>query len=209
MSIEIEQSFTVKAPIDAVWSFLTDPRRVAVCLPGATITEQRDDQTYAGTMSIKVGPVMSSYKGKMRFERLDRDAWIAELSASGQDVRGKGGADLLMTSQLTEHGGHTEVTVTSQVTVVGILAQFGRGMIQDVSDQLFRQFTSAMRSELEKSEGSPGPRSDTAPGEAEALDVGSLAVSVAGQALRRLVSRPAFWVGATVLVLAIYLIWLR
>ncbi len=142
MSIEIEQGFTVKAPIGEVWSFLTDPHRVAVCLPGAAITGQ-EDQTYTGTMKIKVGPVMSSYKGKMQFSRLDRDTWTAELTASGHDVRGKGGADMKMTSQLHEGAGGTEVTVKSEVAVIGILAQFGRGMIQDVSDQLFQQFTAA------------------------------------------------------------------
>ena len=145
MSIEIEQGFTIESPIDVVWSFLTDPRRVAMCLPGAAITEQLDERTYAGTMTVKVGPVMSSYRGKMEFVRLDEDAWIAEISASAQDIRGKGGAEMRMTSQLRQVGEkQTEVTVKSDVSVIGLLAQLGRGMIEDVSDQLFKQFSSAM-----------------------------------------------------------------
>jgi len=148
--MQIEKSFTVNAPADAVWDFLTDPRRVASCLPGAAVTEQVDDATYAGTITVKAGPVTASYKGKLRFERLDRAAGEAELSGSGQETRGKGGADLRMKSRVTEKGpAETEVVVTSDVNVVGVLAQFGRGMIQDVSDQLFGRFTECMRGELE------------------------------------------------------------
>ena len=210
MSIEIEQGFTIDAPIGEVWLFLTDPHRVAACLPGAAITGQ-EDQTYTGTMNIKVGPVMSSYKGKMQFDRLDRDTWTVELTASGHDVRGKGGADLKMTSQLHDRAGGTEVTIKSEVAVMGILAQFGRGMIQDVSDQLFQQFTAAMRAELETGDGREDANATPAatPANQEVLDVGALGVRVGGKAIRRMVSRPSFWASAAVLALAIYWIWLR
>jgi len=148
--MQIEKTFTVRAPPGAVWNFLTDPRMVASCLPGAAITEQVDETTYGGTITVKVGPVTASYKGTMRFERLDREAGEAELSASGQETRGKGGADMRMKSRVLERGPEeTEVVVTSDVNVVGVLAQFGRGMIQDVSDQLFGKFTNCMRQELE------------------------------------------------------------
>ena len=89
----------------------------------------------------------------MRFERLDPVARTAEIVASGQDVRGKGGADMRMTSSLVERApGETEVTITSQVNVMGILAQFGRGMIEDLSDQMFGKFVTAARAELEQPE---------------------------------------------------------
>ena len=150
MGMEIEKRFVVKAPADAVWDFLTDPTKVARCLPGAAITERLDDRTYAGTMTVKVGPVVAAYRGKLRFERLDAEAREAELSASGQETRGKGGADMRMRSRVDPKGeDETEVTVVSDVNVVGVLAQFGRGMIQDVSDQLFQKFTAAMSHELE------------------------------------------------------------
>ncbi|HEX5758006.1 MAG TPA: SRPBCC family protein, partial [Thermoanaerobaculia bacterium] len=135
MAMQIEKSFTVAAPAAAVWEFLTDPRRVAGCLPGAAVTGQADEQTYNGTMTVKVGPVTAGYRGTMRFERLDAAAREAVIVATGQETRGKGGADLRMTSRVVEHGPReTEVTVVSAVDVVGVLAQFGRGMIQDVSD---------------------------------------------------------------------------
>lgn len=200
MAIPIEKSFVVKAPADRVWEFLTDPYRVAKCLPGAAITEQLDDQTYAGTMTVKVGPVSASYKGQVRFERLDSDARVAELTGRGLDVRGKGGADMRMTSRLVERGpGETEVMVTSEVSVTGILAQFGRGMIQDVSDQMFEKFTEGMRAELEG--GGQGA------GKADALDVASLGAAVGKKALARVVRRPGFWAAVVVLVLAIYWLW--
>jgi len=150
MGMEITKSFVVKAPVDAVWDFLTDPKKVASCLPGAAITEKVDDQTYGGTITVKVGPVTASYRGKMRFERLDPVAHEAEIAASGQETRGKGGADMRMKSKIVERGpAESEVSVVSDVNVVGVLAQFGRGMIQDVSDQLFQKFSVAMRRQLE------------------------------------------------------------
>jgi uncharacterized protein len=150
MGMEIETRFVVRAPADAVWDFLTDPYKVARCLPGAAITERLDEHTYAGTMTVKVGPVTAAYRGKLRFERLDASAREAELTASGQETRGKGGADMRMRSRVDPKGeDETEVTVVSDVNVVGVLAQFGRGMIQDVSDQLFQRFSTAMSRELE------------------------------------------------------------
>ncbi|HEX4966722.1 MAG TPA: SRPBCC family protein [Thermoanaerobaculia bacterium] len=150
MGMEITQSVVVQAPAAAVWGFLTDPTKVARCLPGAAITEKVDETTYTGTMTIKVGPVTASYKGKMRFDRLDEAAGEADIAASGQETRGKGGADMRMKSKVVARGpAETEVTVVSDVNVMGVLAQFGRGMIQDVSDQLFQKFTDGMRRELE------------------------------------------------------------
>src|SRR5207245_10998113 len=127
-----------------------DVARVARCMPGAAISDRVDDKTYTGTMTSKVGPVTSSYKGKVVFERLDPATHTAEIVATGQDVRGKGGADLRMTSSLKQVApGQTEVTAVSRVNVTGLVAQMGRGMIQDVSDQMFQIFSQKMRSELE------------------------------------------------------------
>jgi uncharacterized protein len=156
MGMQIEKSFVVQAPAAAVWAFLTDPYRVARCLPGAAITEKIDDQSFAGTITVKVGPVTANYRGKMRFEKLDEAAGEADIAASGQETRGKGGADMRMKSRVTGRGpNETEVSVISDVNVMGVLAQFGRGMIQDVSDQLFQKFSDAMRRELETPAAAP------------------------------------------------------
>ena len=150
MGMRIEKNVVVQAPAEAVWAFLTDPRRVASCLPGAAITDQIDPQSWGGTMTVKVGPVTANYRGRMKFERLDAAAREAEIAASGQETRGKGGADMRMSSRVIERGPtETEVVIVSDVNVVGVLAQFGRGMIEDVSDQMFGKFSAAMRRQLE------------------------------------------------------------
>ena len=231
MGMEISKSFVVKAPKAAVWDFLTDPYQVAKCLPGAAITEKVDDQTYTGTMTVKVGPVTASYRGKMKFERLDEAAGTAEIAASGQETRGKGGADMRMKSSVVGKGPEeTEVTVVSDVNVMGVLAQFGRGMIQDVSDQLFQKFTVAMRRELETPAAAPAPAAEPPPAPAAAegpaappsppppapppvaenvLDVGALGAAAAGRAAGRTVRRPVFWIVVIVLALLLYWLFLR
>jgi carbon monoxide dehydrogenase subunit G len=202
MALQIEKTFVVNAAPTAVWGFLTDPRRVARCMPGAAITEQLDERTYSGTITVKVGPVSASYKGKLHFERLDAAAGSAEIVASGLEVRGKGGADMRLTSRLAERSpGATEVTATSQVNVTGIFAQFGRGMIQDVGDQMFRQFTEAMRAELETQ---PKPEGQVPP-----VEVISLGASVASRAAGRALRRPGFWLAVIGLGLLVYWLWFR
>jgi uncharacterized protein len=180
--MEISKSFVVRASPEAAWSFLTDPVRVARCLPGAAITNQVDERTHAGTITVKVGPIAATYKGTMRFERLDPAARTAEIVAAGQDVRGKGGADLRMTSTLVERApGETEVQITSQVNVMGILAQFGRGMIQDVSDHMFGTFVEAVRAELER----PDDAATAPPAAAPPIDALALGSAVVGKATAR------------------------
>lgn len=201
--MQIEQRFVVRAAPEAVWAFLTDPHRVASCLPGAAITGQTDDRTYTGTITVKVGPVATSYKGKVVFERLDPAARTAEIVATGQDVRGKGGADMKMTSRLAPlAAGETEVAVTSEVNVTGILAQMGRGMIQDVSDQMFVKFTEAMRAQLETA-AAPGA-APPAPVKAEPIQAVSLGARVAGRALGRAVRGPILWIS---IAFALLLLW--
>src|SRR5438067_2104725 len=211
MAFEIAKTFTIKAPPASVWEFLTDPERVAKCLPGAAITGKLDEKTWSGTMTVKVGPVQSSYKGKVVFEKLDAAARRAEIVAQGMDVRGKGGADLRLTSSVLEKaGGETEVTTVSRVNVTGILAQMGRGMIQDVSDHMFQIFSQNMRNELEATlpsvkavatpppqyEHQPVPPAQTRP---QALDVGSIGARV-------LVRRPEFWIAIAVAAGVLYLL---
>ena len=199
MAFEIAKTFTIKAPPASVWEFLTDPERVAKCLPGAAITGKLDEKTWSGTMTVKVGPVQSSYKGKVVFEKLDRASRSAEIVAQGMDVKGKGGADLRLTSSVREKApGETEVTTVSRVNVTGILAQMGRGMIQDVSDQMFQIFSQNMRAELEATLPSVKPVA-TPPPPPQALDVGSIGARVA-------VRRPEFWIAIAVAAVVLYLL---
>ena len=228
MAFEIVKTFVVRSSPERVWAFLTDPEQVAKCLPGAAITGKLDEKTWQGTINVKVGPVSSSYKGKVSFEKLDVAARTAEIVASGQDVRGKGGADLRLSSALREKGpGETEVTTTSRVNITGILAQMGRGMVQDVSDQMFQIFSQRMRAELESAtpaaaSAPPAPSAPSATPAAplaepaasplpvpvappftaqqpEALDVGAIGAKAALRA-------PAFWVAIAVTAAVVYLL---
>jgi carbon monoxide dehydrogenase subunit G len=210
MALEISKSFVVKASPEAAWTFLTDPDRVARCLPGAQITNKIDEKTYAGTITMKVGPVAASYKGTMTFEQLDAVARTAAIVAAGQDVRGKGGADMRMTSRLVERApGETEVQITSYVNVMGILAQFGRGMIQDVSDQMFDKFVAAARAELETSSAPVSPKPPTSEASAAKADQAPIEVlsfgsAVVGRAAGRAARRPIVWVGVGLALLVLY-----
>jgi hypothetical protein len=146
----------------------------------------------------------------MRFERLDPAARSADIVASGQDVRGKGGASMKMASHLSEVGpGETEASVSAELNVTGALAQFGRGMIQDVGDQLFQKFTESMRGELE-GEAAPADSAGPAPPvAAEPVDLVALGAGAAARAAGRSLRRPGFWLAVGVLVLVALWLWLR
>jgi uncharacterized protein len=173
MALNFDHSFTVNAPVERVWAYLTDPYKVAAALPGAAITEKIDDQNYGGTLTVKVGPVAAKYKGAIRFEALDKEKGRAELSGRGQDTGGRGGADMKMTSQITEQeGGQTQIQFHSTVNVTGMMAQFGRGLIADVSNQMFSRFSEALKSQLEESVEPPGA-GEPASRAAQSGDVGT------------------------------------
>ena len=203
MAFEVSKTFVVHAPAARVWEFLTDPQRVAKCLPGAAITGKLDEKTWTGTMTVRVGPVQSSYKGKVTFERLDAAARSAEIVATGQDVRGRGGADLRLTSTLLPKApGETEVTTTSRVNVTGILAQMGRGMVQDVGDQMFQIFSQRLRAVLETAPQAQTAAPAAAPeprAKPEALDVGTLGARAA-------VRSPIFWIAVALAAGLLYML---
>src|ERR1700722_8337113 len=100
MAIPIEKTFQVKEPVEQVWSLLIDPRRVATCVPGAKITEQVDEKTYKGTISVRVGPSATDYKGELEIVRLGSEKHEMEILGKGQDVKGRGSASMRMTSKL-------------------------------------------------------------------------------------------------------------
>jgi carbon monoxide dehydrogenase subunit G len=160
--IRVEQNLVLAAPPEAVWNVITDPRQVAACLPGAEVTEQRPDGSYAGTISLKIGPVTVTYRGVLRFERLDPASLEAEMVGQGQDVKGKGGAELRMRSQLRRlEGGGTELLVTGDVGVRGLLAQLGRGMIESVAGYMFEEFAATLDRRLAADSAGATPASPT------------------------------------------------
>jgi carbon monoxide dehydrogenase subunit G len=173
MAIQIEKTFQVKESVDRVWSLLSDPRRVAACVPGAKITEQVDEKTYSGTISVKVGPSATDYKGELEIVRLDPENHELEMVGKGQDVRGRGSASMKVTTKARslENGG-TEVNSVAEVNVVGILAQMGARVINEVSNIMFAQFIKNFEARLDQPDGN-------ASDEAKPLSAASLAWAAA------------------------------
>ncbi|HEX3318169.1 MAG TPA: SRPBCC family protein [Solirubrobacteraceae bacterium] len=152
--MKLDQSFEVKAPLPEVWEALIDVERVAPCLPGAEITERSDDGVFKGTFSVKLGPTTAAYNGTLKMESADEASHTAVMRANGSDKRGQGGAKAQITSVLSEgDGGATKVDVSTDFTITGRLARFGRGgMVQDVSNRLLREFASCLQQNLESSQ---------------------------------------------------------
>src|SRR5215831_15590994 len=158
MALKIEKTFQVKESVDKVWTFLSDPRKIALCVPGAQITEQVDDKTYRGAIKVKVGPSVTDYKGEVQIVRLDAQNHEIEILGKGQDVRGRGSASMKMTGALRALAdGSTEVKSVSEVGVVGILAQMGSRLITEVSNIMFEQFTKNFQARLQQ----PSEQSDS------------------------------------------------
>jgi carbon monoxide dehydrogenase subunit G len=185
MAIKIEKSFQVPEPADQVWKVISDPRSVANCVPGARITEAVDEKTYKGVIKIKLGASVTDYKGEAHIERLDDQAQEIEMIGKGQDVRGKGGATMKLTAKVRAlPEGGTEVATISELNVIGILAQMGSRMIQEVANQIFEEFTKNLRRQLAPKVSETA--ADQPPGETKPIDAGSLAVSASIRAIGRI-----------------------
>jgi uncharacterized protein len=160
VSIRIDESFEVRADPQRVWEFLLDLERVVVCLPGAELLGADEDGSFRGRVKVKVGPVTVAYRGRARFEEIDEVAKRVRVRGEGQETTGAGAAKMSMVSIVEAlAGGRTAVRVESEVDVVGRVVQFGRGMIEEVSRQLFRQFAQCVTSALEAA----GPTETSAP----------------------------------------------
>jgi uncharacterized protein len=156
MALKIEKTFEMQEPMGKVWAFLSDPRKVAACVPGAQITEQVDEKTYKGAIKVKVGPSVTDYMGEVQIVRLDTENHEIEILGKGQDVRGRGSASMKMTGKLRAlPNGGTEVTSVSEINVVGILAQMGSRVITEVSNIMFGEFTRNFQARLQQPSDAP------------------------------------------------------
>src|SRR2546423_4328263 len=167
-AVKLEQSFEVEAPIDVVWQALIDVERVAPCLPGASVTGRNEDGSYAGNLTIKIGPTTAAYAGRLEMDQIDESAHVATTQAQGTDKRGQGGAKATITSTLTESGQATRVDVSTDYHITGRLARFGRGgMIEDISNRLLREFASCLQKSLAGQDGAaaePAAGGEAGPG---------------------------------------------
>lgn len=145
--MRLEHEFSVPAPPDVVWAAVIDPERVAPCMPGATLTAV-DGAQFTGGVKVKLGPVSLTYKGQGEFLETDEQAKRVVIKASGKDARGNGTAAATVTVTLTEDGAATKGTVVTDLTVTGKPAQFGRGMIVEVSGKILDTFASCLADKL-------------------------------------------------------------
>ncbi len=150
--MELEHTFTVPVGVKQAWDVLLDLPRIAPCMPGATLTEH-DDEGFAGTVKVKLGPINLTYRGTGRFVERDEDARRVVLEASGRDTRSAGTASATITATLHPNGDErTEVRVHTDLSVTGRPAQFGRGVLADVSSRLIGEFAGCLASTLSATE---------------------------------------------------------
>jgi carbon monoxide dehydrogenase subunit G len=145
--VELNNEFRVAVPAAKTWEFLTDVERVAPCLPGATLLSV-DGDDFTGAVKVKVGPITVSYKGEAAFQEKDAAAHRMVLKANGKETRGNGNAAAVVTAQLKDEGDATSVLITTDLTISGKAAQFGRGVLTDVASNLIGQFARSLEADL-------------------------------------------------------------
>ena len=156
MAFKIEERFEVQAPVERVWQYLIDPKRVVQCLPGAELIDLKDDLSFTGAIKVKVGPISMSYKGQGKFTEINEQAHQVRMEGNAREVGGSGSTKVSMLSTVSPlANGGSEILVNADIDLVGKIVQFGRGMIEEVSRQMFRQFSTCVRKQLEVAEEPP------------------------------------------------------
>jgi carbon monoxide dehydrogenase subunit G len=146
--MQLENKFTIEAPLDKAWAALNTPETIAPCFPGATLTEYEGD-SFTGTVKVKLGPISLTYKGKGTYVERDDAAHRVVIEAAGRDSRGNGTANATVTGSLQADGpDKTTVTMVTDMTITGRPAQFGRGVISDVADKIIGQFAGCVAGKL-------------------------------------------------------------
>ena len=165
--MELTNDFRVALPVEKAWAVLTDLERIAPCMPGAQLQEIEGDE-HRGIVKIKVGPITAQYKGKAVFLDRNDETHVAVLKAEGRETRGQGNASATITAALVADGGDTAVSIITDLTVTGRVAQFGRGVLADVSAKLLDQFVASLEEtvlaeEAAKPDPEPQPEPEAAP----------------------------------------------
>ncbi|WP_405975923.1 SRPBCC family protein [Streptomyces sp. NBC_00988] len=145
--MKIDNEFSVGVPVERAWQALTDLEALAPCMPGAELTGV-DGDIHRGKVRVKVGPMVSQFAGTARFVERDESAHHAVISAAGKDMRGGGNASATVDARLRGEGAGTVVTVSTDLNISGRLAQFGSGMIKEISEKLFAQFVANVETQL-------------------------------------------------------------
>ena len=148
----IKNDFEVAQPVEKVWTFFGDIPQVATCLPGAEITEDLGGEKYQGQVAVRMGPVRLQFAGTAEIAERDDAAKRLVLNAAGAEAKGRGQASMVVTATLARSGRGTRVNVTQDLQLSGAAAQYGRGMISDVTSVLMRDFAATMQDRIERAE---------------------------------------------------------
>jgi uncharacterized protein len=182
----IKSGFDVAQPVDKVWKFFDNIPAVATCLPGAQLTEDLGDNKYNGKVAIRMGPVRLQFAGTAQIKEKDDAAKRIVVDAAGADEKGRGQASMLVTATLSQARGGTHVEVTQDLQLAGAAAQYGRGMISDVSSVLMRDFGTNMQTRIDAIDRGVSLDAVGSPSSASAFSIALRAARMAlGRVLRR------------------------
>ena len=183
MKVRAGKTFLVNADIDSVWTVLTNPEKIVVCVPGAQLTETIDEDHFKGKVTIKIGPVTAKFNCDVEFSKRDSSTYELSMEGKGVDIRGKGGATMNMELSLNANETSTEVSCIMTVSITGRIAQFGSRMIEAVNNKLFEQFIQNFSNllTLENERGNV----DEIPSEEEPVKAASLVGSIIVSELKR------------------------
>jgi uncharacterized protein len=153
-SMQLQNSFVVPVDAATAWRLLLDVPRMARCMPGATLTDARDDRSYAGNVAVKLGPVRLTFAGEARITELDETAHRAKVEGKGNDTKGRGSAQAKLDFVLVPDGAGTRVEVATDLQLTGSVAQYGRGagLIKEVANQLVGEFAANLARDIAASE---------------------------------------------------------
>jgi uncharacterized protein len=184
--VKLENSFTVDAPAEAAWDLLMDVPRIVPCMPGASLDEVVDDSHWKATMQVKLGPIGLTFATDVERTEADEAARRVVLKANARDVRNRGRAEATIESSLAPANGATRIDLLTDLALTGTVAQFGRGLIQDISSQLVTSFAKCLEAQLAAT-----PEEAAAATAAQARPVGGLSLFFAaiGRKLSRLFGR--------------------
>ena len=178
--MRIENSFRVPAGPEQAWALLNDVPRVVPCMPGAELTEVVGADAWKATMHVKLGPIALQFGTDITRAEADEGARRVVLDAKARELKGRGGAHARIESSLAEVDGQTDVTIVTDLNLQGAVAQYGRGIVADVSTQLTRQFAACLASKLEAgAAGGNGAAAETGAAPAPVKPVGGVRLGAA------------------------------
>jgi carbon monoxide dehydrogenase subunit G len=187
--MKIENSFEVPAPPEEAWALLMDVPRVIPCMPGAELTEAVDDTHWKAKMSVKLGPISLLFATDVARESADEATRTSKLSANAREAKGRGSARATIESSLAATDGGTRVEVVTDLALTGPVAQYGRGMVQDVAAQLTQQFADCLQRQLSTPAPAEGVAAPPPPPPAKPVGGISLFLGALIRSARRVVKR--------------------